>query len=194
MSRTILLAHSPLSSLVYPMITHSPPVASNLPIKTLVAGNSQQHSYITTHITHTHTLTYPVPLSSRINGNFKMSCLEICSTPDLVGWGPCLEMRRVARVRTISHLALEFNFFSSMHTWVSWHQWEGITALESLLLEDSSPADTTARGRGTLSSYCRGACRRRGGRRGNWSRTHLLTVELHIYKWNSDTIIIFSTQ
>ena len=34
---TSLLAHNPLSSLAYPMITHTPLVASNLPIKTLVA-------------------------------------------------------------------------------------------------------------------------------------------------------------
>ena len=34
---TVLLAHDPLSSLAYPMITHNPVVASNLPIKTLVA-------------------------------------------------------------------------------------------------------------------------------------------------------------
>ena len=33
----ILLAHDPLSSLAYSMITHTPPVASKLPIKTLVA-------------------------------------------------------------------------------------------------------------------------------------------------------------
>ena len=33
---TILLAHNPLSSLACPMITHTPPVASNLRIKTLV--------------------------------------------------------------------------------------------------------------------------------------------------------------
>ena len=34
---TILLAHDPLSLLAYSMITHTPPVAGNLPIKTLVA-------------------------------------------------------------------------------------------------------------------------------------------------------------
>ena len=34
---TILLAHDPLSSLAYSMITHTPLVAGNLPIKTLVA-------------------------------------------------------------------------------------------------------------------------------------------------------------
>ena len=34
---TVLLVHDPLSSLAYPMITHTPLVASNLPIKTLVA-------------------------------------------------------------------------------------------------------------------------------------------------------------
>ena len=32
-----MLAHDPLSSLAYPMIMHTPLVASNLPIKTLVA-------------------------------------------------------------------------------------------------------------------------------------------------------------
>ena len=32
-----MLAHDPLSSLAYLMITHTPLVASNLPIKTLVA-------------------------------------------------------------------------------------------------------------------------------------------------------------
>ena len=34
---TTLLAHDPLSSLAYSMSTHTPPVAGNLPIKTLVA-------------------------------------------------------------------------------------------------------------------------------------------------------------
>ena len=34
---TVLLAHDPLSSLAYPTITHTPVVAGNLPIKTLVA-------------------------------------------------------------------------------------------------------------------------------------------------------------
>ena len=34
---TILLAHDSLSSLAYPMITHTSLVAGNLPIKTLVA-------------------------------------------------------------------------------------------------------------------------------------------------------------
>ena len=37
-SCTILLAHDPLSSLAYTMITHTPLVAGNLPIKTLVTG------------------------------------------------------------------------------------------------------------------------------------------------------------
>ena len=40
---TILLAHDPLSSLAYPMITHGPPVAGNLPTKNLYCpSNSQQ--------------------------------------------------------------------------------------------------------------------------------------------------------
>ena len=34
---TLLLAHDPFSSLAYPMITLRPPVASNMPTKTLVA-------------------------------------------------------------------------------------------------------------------------------------------------------------
>ena len=34
---TILLAHNPLSSSGYPMITYTHPVANNFPIKTLVA-------------------------------------------------------------------------------------------------------------------------------------------------------------
>ena len=34
---TILLTHDPLSSLAYPMITHTPPVAINFSMKTLVA-------------------------------------------------------------------------------------------------------------------------------------------------------------
>ena len=43
---TILLAHDPLSSLAYPMITHWPPVASNLPIKTLVARQQPTNTCI----------------------------------------------------------------------------------------------------------------------------------------------------
>ena len=34
---TVLLVHDPLSSLAYPMVTHTPPEAGNLPKKTLVA-------------------------------------------------------------------------------------------------------------------------------------------------------------
>ena len=34
----VLLAHDPLSSLTYPMINHTPLVADNLPIKTLVVN------------------------------------------------------------------------------------------------------------------------------------------------------------
>ena len=36
----ILVSHDPLSSLAYPTITHTPPVAGNLPTKIL--GNGQQ--------------------------------------------------------------------------------------------------------------------------------------------------------
>ena len=47
----ILLAHDPLLSLVYPMITHTSLVAGNLPIKILVARQQPTN-------THTHTHTY----------------------------------------------------------------------------------------------------------------------------------------
>ena len=49
---TILLAHNPLSSSAYPMITHPPPVADNLPTKTLVARQlpTNTHTYSLTHI------------------------------------------------------------------------------------------------------------------------------------------------
>ena len=43
---------TPLSSLAYPMITHTPPVASNLPIKTLVARPTANK------LTYRHTCTY----------------------------------------------------------------------------------------------------------------------------------------
>ena len=42
---TVLLAHDPLSSLAYPMITHASLVASNLPIKTLVAMAKANNYY-----------------------------------------------------------------------------------------------------------------------------------------------------
>ena len=50
---TILLAHDPLSSLAYPMITHGPPVACNLPIKTLVAKQQPTNVYNIHHTSHT---------------------------------------------------------------------------------------------------------------------------------------------
>ena len=46
---TVLLVHDPFSSLAYPMITHTPPVAGNLPIKALVAvamANKQSYSIV----------------------------------------------------------------------------------------------------------------------------------------------------
>ena len=43
---TVLLAHDPLSSLDYPMITHTPLVAGNLPIKTLVARRWPTKNFI----------------------------------------------------------------------------------------------------------------------------------------------------
>ena len=42
---TILLAHDPLSSLAYSMITHTPPVAGNLSIKTLVARQRPTNTF-----------------------------------------------------------------------------------------------------------------------------------------------------
>ena len=39
---TILLAHDDLSSSAYPMVTHTPAVADNLPIKSKLLGNCQQ--------------------------------------------------------------------------------------------------------------------------------------------------------
>ena len=52
----ILLVHDPFSSsLAYPMITHGPPVAHNLPIKTLVARQQPTNMYA--HV-HTHTLIH----------------------------------------------------------------------------------------------------------------------------------------
>ena len=38
----MLLAYDPFLSLAYPMIAHTPPVASNLPIKLWLLGNCQQ--------------------------------------------------------------------------------------------------------------------------------------------------------
>ena len=73
-----------------------------------------------------HVLTYPVPISSRIKGNVKISCLAIYSTCCLVGWGPCFATNRVARVRTMSHLAFGFNIFLSIHACVCSHQCDGI--------------------------------------------------------------------
>ena len=47
---TVLLAHDPLSSLAYPMISHTPLVASNLSIKTLVAmAMANKFSYISSY-------------------------------------------------------------------------------------------------------------------------------------------------
>ena len=42
----LLLAHDPLSSLVYRMITYTHPTASNLPIKTLVAKQQPTNIYL----------------------------------------------------------------------------------------------------------------------------------------------------
>ena len=60
MHATIFLAHDPLSSLAYSMITHSPPVAGNLPIK-LVARQRPTNTHVCVRVcvqvtwTHTHT-------------------------------------------------------------------------------------------------------------------------------------------
>ena len=40
----VLLAHNPISSLAYPMITHTPPVAGSSPIKTLVARQQPKNT------------------------------------------------------------------------------------------------------------------------------------------------------
>ena len=54
-----LLAHDLLSSLVYSMITHTPPVAGNLSIKILVARQRPTNTHTYTHTnTHTHTHTH----------------------------------------------------------------------------------------------------------------------------------------
>ena len=43
-----MLAHDPLSSSTYPMITHTHPVAGNFPIKTLDAGQLPANNSIAT--------------------------------------------------------------------------------------------------------------------------------------------------
>ena len=57
---TILLAHDPLSSLVYPMITHTSLVAGSLPIKPLVARQrpTNTHTYTTQHTSYIPTHGY----------------------------------------------------------------------------------------------------------------------------------------
>ena len=56
-----LLAHDPLSSLAYPMITHTPLVASNFPIKQLL-GDGQQNQIQSKHVgCHAH------PIFSRVD-------------------------------------------------------------------------------------------------------------------------------
>ena len=70
---TICLTHDPLSSLAYPMITHmyTPPVAGNLPVKTLVA---RQRSTTCMHLTQT--VTYHTHNTATCNSVLYVTCYE----------------------------------------------------------------------------------------------------------------------
>ena len=73
------LAHDPLSSLAYPMITNAPLVAGSLPIKALIARQqlTNTHTHIHTHTTcthacmhkhtHTHTHTHTFCATHQLN-------------------------------------------------------------------------------------------------------------------------------
>ena len=67
---TNLLAHDPLSSLAYPMMTHTLPLASNYPIKTLVARQLPTNVYIGALGSYVHVQLYEVHTCMHIYGCF----------------------------------------------------------------------------------------------------------------------------
>ena len=74
---SILLAHDPLSPLAYPMITHIPPIASNLPIKTLVARQCCMDSFT---IDQGSSQTYEVAQSILVNVVVNVSIVQYIHT------------------------------------------------------------------------------------------------------------------